>query len=131
MNYYHPEKLCVNCHKQKKYYPVAVHYYNEMKIYTMYCLPCYIEDWCKRNNKNKVSLFTNSKKQWEIDLKMEQRYTLQETYSENFEKVFKTEIVDQESLLYVENLEEEMDTQVKYMRKIDKELIANLQCLYN
>lgn len=129
MNYYPPEKLCVNCHKQKKYYPVAVHNYNEIKIYTMYCLPCYIEDWCNINNKNKFSLFTNSKKKWEIDLKLEKRYNLQELYSENFEKVFKTEVVDQESLAFVEDLEEKMDSQVKEMREFDNEIIANLQCL--
>ena len=126
MNYYPPEKLCVNCHKKKKYYPVALRIYNEMKIYNMYCLPCYIEDWCNTNNKSKNSLFTNSKKGWQFDLKLEQRYALQESYSENFEKVFKTEIVDQESLAYVEDLEEKMDIQVKEMREIDKELISNL-----
>ena len=126
MNYYPPEKMCVNCHKNKKYNPVAVYNYNEMKIYSMYCLPCYIEDWCQQKNKNKILLFTNSKQQWEFDLQLEKRYSLQENYSSNYEKVINTEIVDQESLLYVENLEEEMVIQVKNMRKIDKELIAFL-----
>lgn len=131
MNYYPPEKLCVNCHKQKKYYPVAIHIYKEMKIYSMYCLSCFIEDWCNTNIKNKISLFTNSKQQWEFDLKLEKRYTFQELYSENFEKVFKTEFVDQESLAFIEDLEEKMVTQVKEMHEIDKELIAilRLKCL--
>ena len=127
MNYYPPEKLCINCHKKKKYYPVAVYNYKKMKIYNMYCLPCYIKDWCNNNNKNKYSLFTNSKKQWHFDLKLEERYALQESYSENFEKVFKTEVVDQESLAFVEDLEEKMDTQVTEMRKIDNELSLTLQ----
>jgi len=126
MNYYPPEKLCVNCFKQNKYFPVSVYIYMKMKIYSMYCLPCFIQDVFNSKNKDKFTILTNSKQRWTFDLNLEKRYYLQEKYSEIFETVFKTEVVDQERLEFVEDLEEKMGIHLKEMRKIDKELITIL-----
>lgn len=129
MNYYPPQKLCSNCNnytrKDRKYYPVFRFNHNhnqDLTIYNYQCTICFLEEYMKTKNINDSILFTNNEKQSKFDLEVEHRFMLQSEYHEKYDKIVKTEMVDQERLAIIENLEEELETIINTIKDVDNNI---------
>lgn len=125
MSYVAEQKLCINCKKNNKYFPVFRHRTNKMKIYNFLCTVCYIDNYLKKNIKT-LRFISNNNEQ-EFNLVLERRYYTQEQYSENYDFISKTEVVDQESLKNVEEKEMEQEDLINTMEILDQQLSTMLK----
>lgn len=127
MNYYPPEKLCLNynnhLNKNRKYYPVFRFKHSEdFTIYNYQCTICFIEEYMKTKNITDSILFSNNEKQNKFELEIEHRFMLQCEYDKKYDKIVNTEMVDQERLTIIENLEEELVTIINTINDVDNNI---------
>ena len=125
MSYLPEQKLCIKCKKDNKYFPVFRYRTNKMKIYNFLCTVCYMENYINKNVK--TLRFISNKKEQEFNLILEHRYYSQEQYSENYDFISKTEVLDQESLKNVEEKEMEQENLINTMELMDEQLSTMLK----